>query len=135
MSKANEGDSIGNVDQMIEMDYEDRLLPVPLTDRERLEMGEDIAAAQDKAEKAERDKKAADDEYKGVIEGAYADVSSLTRVLRHGKKDAMVQVRIKRDYRLGHVTVHRMDDGAELQSRPMTKEERQMGMHFDENGK
>lgn len=128
----NDRDSIGNVDQMIEMDYEDRLLPVPLTDRERLEMGETIAVAQMKAEQAELDKKAADENFKGIIEGAYADVSNLTKTLRYGKKDAMVQVRIKRDYRLGWITVHRMDDNTELQSRPMTKEERQMGMNFEE---
>lgn len=126
-------DSIGNVDQMVEMDYEDRLLPVPLTDRERLEMCEDIAVAQMKAEQAELDKKAADENFKGIIEGAYADVSNISKTIRYGKKDAMVQVCIKRDYRLGWIKIHRMDDNTELQSRPMTKDERQMGLHF-ENG-
>jgi hypothetical protein len=130
------GDSIGNVDQMVEMDYEDRLLPVPLTDRERLEMCEDIAVAQMKAEQAELDKKAADENFKGIIEGAYADVSNLTKIIRYGKKEAMVQTRIKKDYRLGWITIHRMDDMTELQSRPMTKDERQMGINFDMgNGK
>lgn len=135
-NQGNDRDSVGNVDQMIEMDYEDRLLPVPLTDRERLEIGEDIAAAQAKGEQAERDKKAADDNFKGMIESAYADVSSLTRTLRYGKKDTIVQVRIKRDYRLAWISIHRMDDHTEIQSRPMTQAERQMGMNFtDPKGK
>lgn len=118
-------------DQMIDMEYEDRLLPVPLTDRERLEMGEEIAVAQMKVEQAELDKKAADEHFKSLINAAYADVSSITKVIRYGKKDAMVQVRLKKDYRLGWITISRMDDHTEVLNRPMTKEERQMGMHFN----
>lgn len=136
MSKLDEsGDSIGNMDQMIEMDHLDKLLPVPLTDWERLEIGESIADAQMKAEQAELDKKAVDEGYKGVIEGAYADVSNLTKQLRRGKKDVMVQCQISRDYRLGHIRTIRMDTGEILEDRPMTKSERQMGMIFpDEKG-
>lgn len=125
-------DSIGNVDQMIEFDYVDKELPVPLTDRERLELGADIASAQSVAEKAEMDKKAADEGFKGQIEQAYAQVSTIASTLRYGKKPSMVQCKIKRDYRLGYITVTRMDDNTELESRPMTREERQMGMNFEE---
>ena len=123
-------DNAGNVDQMVEFEYVDRPLPVPLTDRERLELGEEMAAAQQKAEQAERDKKAADEEYKGVIEGAYADVSQTSSRLRHGKKTVPVQCQVRRYYRTGHIRVVRMDDGSEIESRPMTSQERQMGMNF-----
>lgn len=132
MKQDDDRDSIGNIDQMVDMEHVDRLLPVPLTDRERLEIGESIADAQMKAEQAEKDKKAADEGYKGVIEGAYADVSSLTKQLRRGKKDVMVQCQIRKDYRLGHLRTIRMDSGEVLEDRPMTTAERQMGMHFDE---
>jgi len=128
-------DSIGNADSMVEYEHVDKELPVPLTDRERLEIGEDIAAAQSKAEQAELDKKSADEGYKGIIDGAYADVSQLTKTLRFGKKMTMVQCAIRRDYRLGHIRVIRMDTGEELESRPMTKAERQMGMNFDDGKK
>lgn len=130
-----DGESIGNVDQMLEFEYVDKLLPVPLTDRERLEIGEVIASAQMQAEQAELDKKAADESYKATIEGAYADVSEFSKLLRYGKKDQMVQCRIKKDYRMGYISVMRLDDGTELESRPMTKAERHMGMNFDEGGK
>lgn len=127
-------DSIGNVDQMVEFDYVDKELPVPLTDRERWELGADIASAQADAEKAEMDKKAADEGYKGQIEKAYATVSTIASTLRYGKKASMVQCKIKRDYRLGYISMTRMDDGTELENRPMTREERQMGMNFEEGG-
>lgn len=121
-------DHIGNVDDMVEFDTIDRILPVPLTDQERMQIGEDMAAAQEKGEQAERDKKAADDEYKGVIEAAYADVSGLSARLRRGKKDVAVQCTVCRDYRVGSVKVTRMDTMETIERRPMTSAERQMGL-------
>lgn len=125
----------GNVDEMVEIEDLDRLLPVKLTDRERLEIGEDIAAAQMKAEQAELDKKAADEGYKGIIEGAYADVSQLTKTLRYGRVDRMVSCQVKRDFRKGQVIVRRMDTMEEVESRPMTAAERQRGMDFPKEDK
>ena len=128
-------DNIGNTDQLVEFDSIDRSLPVSLTEAERLQLGEEMCQAQAKAEQAERDKKAADDQYKGIIEGAYADVSEYAHRLRYGKKDIPVQCQIKRDYRIGFIRITRMDDGTEVESRPMTSAERQMGMKFpDEKG-
>lgn len=129
-SQGDREENIGNQDPMTEYEQVERILPVPLTERERLELGEDIAAAQTKAEQAERDKKAADDEYKGVIEGAYAEVSDCAARLRRGKKDASVQCQIFRDYRLGSVKVTRMDTMEVIERRPMNAHERQMGMKF-----
>lgn len=128
-------ESIGNKDSMIDFEYIDRPLPVPLTDAERLQLGEDMCEAQAKAEQAEKDKKAADEEYKGVIEGAYADVSKYAHLLRHGKKTVPVQCQVARDYRIGFLRVTRMDDGTEVESRPMTSAERQMGMNFPDEKK
>lgn len=128
-------ENIGNQDSMVEYESVNKVLPVPLTERERLEIGEDIAAAQEKAEQAERDKKAADEEYKGVIEGAYADVSLGTAKLRRGKKDVEVQCTIFRDYRLGHFKLTRNDTMETLESRPMTSQERQMGIKFPPDDK
>lgn len=126
-------ESIGNQDSMVEYEQIQRVLPVPLTDRERLEIGEDIAAAQAQAEQAERDKKAADEGYKSVIEGAYADVSLGTSKLRRGKKDVEVACTVFRDYRLGHYKVTRNDTMEVLVNRPMTSQERQMGIKFPDD--
>lgn len=130
-------DNAGNLDTMVEYESIQKVLPVPLTERERLEIGEDIAAAQAKAEQSERDKKAADEEFKGVIDGAYADVSMGTAKLRRGKKDIEVQCTVFRDYRLGHYKLTRNDTMEVLVSRPMTGDERQMGIKFpkDDKGK
>lgn len=136
MNQAEGGaDSIGNVDDMIEFDQVDRVLPVPLTDQERLVIGEEMATAQSKGEQAERDKKAADESYKGVIEEAYADVSKLSAQLRRGKKDIPVQCQITKDYRIGSVKTTRMDTMEVIDRRPMTSTERQMGMSFPKDGK
>ena len=128
-------ENVGNADSMIEYEYKDRQLPVPLTDRECLEIGQDIAAAQSKGEQAETDKKAADDAFNGTIKAAYADVSELAGKLRYGKAMKPVICYHMMDYRLGEIRVVRMDDGTELERRAMTKAERQMGMNFDGKGK
>lgn len=128
-------DNVGNADSMIEYDYKDHELPVPMTDRERLELGQDIAAAQSIAEQAEKDKKAADESFKGTIEAAYADVSEIAGKLRFGKLLKMVSCQHMLDYRLGEIRIVRMDDGTELSRRAMTKAERQMGMHFGDEQK
>ena len=123
-------ENVGNADSMIEFEYKDLELPVPMTDRERLELGQDIAAAQSIAEQAEKDKKAADESFKGTIEAAYADVSEIAGKLRFGKLMKMVNCQFMQDYRLGEIRVVRMDDGSEISRRQMTKAERQMGMNF-----
>ena len=128
-------DNVGNVDQMVEFEHVDYDLPVPLTDQERLQICEDIASSQMKGEQAEKDKKAADDGYKAIIEESYADVSNLTQTIRRGKVDRMVQCEIKKDYRLGHIRVSRMDTYEVIESRPMTTQERQMGMKFPDDKK
>lgn len=128
-------ENVGNADSMIEYEYKDRDLPVPLTDRERLELGQDIAAAQSKGEQAEIDKKAADDTFNGTIKAAYADVSELASKLRYGKAMKPVNCQYMMDYRLGELRVVRMDDGTEIERRSMTKAERQMGMNFGGEGK
>lgn len=129
-AQGDRNENIGNQDPMTEYEYIDKTLPVPLTERERLEIGEDIAAAQMKAEQTEKDKKAADDEFKGVIEGAYAEVSAHAALLRRGKRDTAVQCSILRDYRVGSVKVTRMDTMEVIEHRPMSAQERQMGMKF-----
>ena len=128
-------ENVGNAYSMTEYGYKDRVLPVPLTDQERLQLGQDMAAAQSKAEQAERDKKAADEAFKGQIEAAYADVSDVAQKLRVGKVDRLVSCQIVSDYRLGHIRVVRMDDGTEVESRAMTSAERPMGMSFGSDGK
>lgn len=123
-------DAVGKVDDMLDIDYVDRPLPVPMTDGERLALGEEIAREQESAEVAEEKKKALDEEMKGQIDTAYQKVSELTKRLRHGKVNRPVQCQVRRDYRIGYIRVMRMDDGTEVSSRPMTSEERQLGMRF-----
>jgi hypothetical protein len=138
MNKEQGGDALGGgeaaEDAMIEYELVDRTLPVALTDQERLQLGEEIVEAQFRGEQAEKDKKAADDRYKATIEEAYADVSGLAQRLRVGKKMTLVQCQIRRDYRLGHFRVIRLDDGSEVDARPMTSAERQLGMQFPKDG-
>lgn len=123
-------ENVGNADSMVEYEYKDRELPVPLTDPERLQLGQDMAAAQSKAEQTERDKDAADKAFKGQIEAAYADVSDVAQKLRFGKVHRTVSCQHMMDYRLGRIRVVRMDTGEEIESRSMTSQERQMGMSF-----
>jgi hypothetical protein len=127
-----EDENRGNVDEMIDSTYEDRDLPRPLTDAERLGIGEAMAQAHEEAETTENKKKAIDGELKGQIDKANETASKLARQIRFGKKIDKVQCRVVNDYRLGHIRVTRMDDGTDVVSRPMTDDERQLGMKFRE---
>ena len=65
-TKESPRDDIGNRDSMVEFAEEKHVLPVPPTKDERLQIAMDMAAAQEKAEQAEKDKKAADDYQKAL---------------------------------------------------------------------
>lgn len=123
-------DNIGNTDTMVEHDYDDREMPVPLTEQERLAIGEELAQAQNEAELMEGKKKSLVEEYNGSITDFYNKVSELARRLRHGKTMKPVQCRTTKDYRLGWIKTIRMDDHTEVLSRPMTNDERQTGLSF-----
>lgn len=117
-------------DSMVDHTTEERVLPVPLTDDERLQIGSDIAASQEQLEQAEARKSFVMKEINGTIAEYAQEISNLSKRLRDGVKDAKVLVQITRDFRQGLLVVRRTDTGVVLESRPMTTTERQLGLHL-----
>lgn len=124
MQRAKTEEQMG--DSMVDHTTEERVLPVPLTDDERLQIGSDIAASQEQLEQAEARKSFVMKEINGTIQ----EISNLSKRLRGGVKDAKVLVQITRDFRQGLLVVRRTDTGVVLESRPMTTTERQLGLHL-----
>lgn len=117
-------------DSMVDHTTEERVLPVPPTDDERLQIGADIAASQEQLEQAEARKSFVMKEINGTIAEYAQEISNLSKRLRGGVKDAKVLVQITRDFRQDLLVVRRTDTGVVLESRPMTTTERQLGLHL-----
>ena len=123
-------EAIGNVDEMVDSAYEDRVLPVGLTPEERLAIGEEICQAQSALESTQAEKTQWNKKLNADIQNLKNVVSQESHKLRVGKADKTVQVRVVRNYREGIVREVRMDTMETLVHRPMTGAERQRGFGF-----
>lgn len=123
-------DNNGNQDSMIEYRQEKMLLPCVLTDRERLEYGENIARTIQAIGETKEAAKAAADDFKAKTSELEKGLALDARVLRLGKVERQVDVVVVLNYRVGYVRTSRMDTAEEIEQRPMTSIERQQGMKF-----
>lgn len=130
MGKIAAEDNVGNQDSMIE-EREDMLrLPCILTERERLEYGENIARTVGAMGKKEDERKAAAERFKAELSDLQKCLNTDARILGAGKVERDVPVSIILNYRSGYVRILRQDTGEEVEMRPMTSVERQQGMKF-----
>ncbi|MGD9850145.1 MAG: hypothetical protein AB7T38_02645 [Nitrospirales bacterium] len=123
-------EAIGNVDEMVDSTYEDRILPVGLTKDERLEIGEEVCQAQSELESKTAEKTELNKKLNAEIQKLKNVVSQQSHILRVGKSEKSVQVRVVKNYREGIVREVRMDTMETLVHRPMTGGERQRGFGF-----
>lgn len=123
-------ESVGNQDDMISTEYEERVLQIHLTDRERLELGENIANNMRTIELKEMELQAKRDAIKADISKAQESVHDDAHTIRLGKREGKVHCAITSNFRIGEVKVRRMDTDEVIERRPMTSAERQMGLHL-----
>lgn len=123
-------ENVGNQDDMIETVDCDKLLPVPLTDRERLELGQNIARVYNSIGEEKDQAKADAEAHKASITEMEKGLGLDARTLRIGSVERMVKCQVIKDYRHGSVRIVRLDTGNTVDARPMTSEERQQGMKF-----
>ena len=121
-------EDIGNVDEMVEKSYEEELLPVKLTEADRLERADAYAKAQELIEKLDDEKKAVTERMKAERSKHETMVSLYARELRKGTTDRQVSVETVKNFREGTVIKRRTDTGEELNRREMTEKERQLGL-------
>lgn len=107
------------------------VLPVKLTDEERLDRANDLANAVQKVEDAMRHKKIVNRDATAKVDQAEAVRADLSDVVASGREYRETIVHRVYDYSEGTVIEVRTDTGETLRSRNMTDEERQTSMLED----
>lgn len=101
------------------------VLPVKLTDAERLERADDLANAVQAVEDAKRHKKIVTRDASAKVDTAEAQRADLADVVASGREYREVIVHRVLNYEDGTVMEIRTDTGETIRSRNMTDEERQ----------
>ena len=97
-----------------------------LTEKEKTELSAKIAKAISDRASAEAKLKEVGASIKAQIAQLDAEISEKALQINNGYEYRNVECRMDKDYRLGSVTITRLDTGEVIRERPMTAEERQM---------
>ena len=97
-----------------------------LTEKEKTELSAKIAKAISDRASAEAKLKEVSASIKAQIAQLDAEISEKALQINNGYEYRNVECRMDKDYRLGSVTITRLDTGEVIRERPMTAEERQM---------
>jgi hypothetical protein len=103
---------------------ETRLLPVRLTDGEKLVRGKQMSRAELDIKALEEEKKTVTARYKPQIDELKAQIQKLAREVDTGTQDRLVEVTWERDEATGVMKLHRVDTGDIVEHRPMTISEK-----------
>jgi len=101
-------------------------LKCQLTEKEKTELSAKIAKAISDRASAEAKLKEVSASIKAQIAQLDAEISEKALQINNGYEYRNVECRMDKDYRLGTVTITRLDTGEVIRERPMTAEERQM---------
>ena len=101
-------------------------LKCQLTEKEKTELSAQIAKAISDRASAEAKLKEVSASIKAQIAQLDAEISEKALQINNGYEYRNVECRMDKDYRLGSVTITRLDTGEVIRERPMTAEERQM---------
>jgi uncharacterized FlaG/YvyC family protein len=101
-------------------------LKCQLTEKEKTELSAKIAKAISDRASAEAKLKEVSASIKAQIAQLDAEISEKALQINNGYEYRNVECRMDKDYRLGSVTITRVDTGEVIRERPMTAEERQM---------
>ncbi len=97
-----------------------------LTEKEKTELSAKIAKAISDRASAEAKLKEVGASIKAQIAQLDAEISEKALQINNGYEYRNVECRMDKDYRLGSVTITRLDTGEVIRERPMTAEERQL---------
>jgi uncharacterized FlaG/YvyC family protein len=101
-------------------------LKCQLTEKEKTNLSSEIAKAISDRASAEAKLKEVSASIKAQIAQLDAEISEKALQINNGYEYRNVECRMDKDYRLGTVTITRLDTGEVIRERPMTGEERQM---------
>jgi len=107
-------------------------LPCKLTKDEKAQAAKELAEKIDQLEALEETRKATMSEFKSKKENLQAQVLALGRQVREGTKLQSVECQLQLNYSKQRVRLIRLDTNEVIEERPMTDEEKQMNLEFDE---
>lgn len=101
----------------------ERELPVPLTDEELKERGQELAEKMREVDQAEQAKKDAAAHHKQIVERLTAEASDMARVIRAGKVERSVKCYTEHDLEKEVARVVRCDTGEVVETRTLSRDE------------
>lgn len=109
------------------------LLPIEMTEEEKVVLGQDIADLEIEIEQIEADKKRDNDHYNSMIKDKAANVLVLSKRLKQGTKDAEVECYwLQDDPRPGMKTLYRFDSGEKVRIEEMSLFDEQTELPLDD---
>jgi hypothetical protein len=99
-----------------------------LTEPERLQMGDLLAAKELEYTQVEKDKKAAMDDFKEQLDAIAASIKALSETITAGEEERQLECYIVPDVTANTITYVRTDTDEVVHERSMTQEERQRGL-------
>lgn len=118
---------------MLEFRQVTRLLKVLFTEKEKIELGEQIAGTIRDLKAKRDDLDSIKSRYGSDIKALEAQLSSLAERLNSGWETRLVNCDQIKDYRTGTFIIRRMDTGEHVEERALTTDELQMGL-FEKQG-
>lgn len=120
----------GDEDEMVTHVTIVRTLDCGLNDAEKIALGDEIAEELKQVQETEAVKDARNKELGAQIKEHTAKAQAAAATLREGTIPREVPCRERWDYRVGTLTVIRLDTREVILERAMSEQERQMGMKF-----
>lgn len=101
-------------------------LPCKISDEERIDFGRKLAQANTELTQAEMRKKEAASQFGAVIERTKAEANRIANIISTGEEYRAVECEIILDYDAGRALTFRTDIEEVTDSRPLTRDERQL---------
>lgn len=111
-----------------------KTLSVKISDERRSELALEVAQHVTRYDELEAEKKAIGSELSAKMKDQRAAISSKAKALVTGVIDELVEVEEVHDFDQNRIRTRRMDTGEFIGERPMTGDERQIAIDFDEDG-
>lgn len=99
-----------------------------LTTTETVERGQELARQEEKYQRIDTEKKSVAKRFTGELEEAGMEIARLAGIITAGKEPRQIECEIVADPVRLVIAYVRTDTGEEVESRPMTAEERQRGL-------
>jgi len=121
-----------NKDDLVKVTHEPHKLPFKLGQKEKAEAAEQLATTLQAAESLELERKSVLGEFKSRLNALEERIHKLTLNVKDGVEMRSVECELRLNYTTLAATLIRSDTKEVVEERPMTDEEKQMNLDFEE---